>query len=195
MLKAPNFNRLCFFDTETVGLRPNYIISMAYIFFENGKKVKEDCIIANPDYPISPEASAVNGFTNENTKDYPKFNEIWPTIKEYFEDSIWIMHNSPFDKRALYTEFERYNIDIPESFYVCDTLENAKKIISKEEVPNYKLGTLCNYFNIKLDRAHEADADTLACMRLYNKLVKLSNGDLIIKSRYNKIYIPEKEED
>ena len=197
VLKPPNYNRILAFDTETVGLKPNYIISLAYIFFENGKKVAQDCIIMNPDYPISPEASKVNGFTNEMVKDKPKFNEVWPSIKDYFNDSIWQNFNSPFDKRAVYTEFDRYGIEIPESFYVCDVLENAKKLVPKSEVPNYRLGTMCEYFGIKLDNWHSADADTLACVKVFNKLVKLSNGDLIIRSRFNNIYVPnsKKEED
>lgn len=64
-MSSPNYNKLCFFDTETVGLRPNYIISMAFIVFENGKKIADDMIVCNPDYPISPEASKTNGFTDE----------------------------------------------------------------------------------------------------------------------------------
>ena len=39
VLKPPNYNRILAFDTETVSIKPNYIISLAYIFFENGKKV------------------------------------------------------------------------------------------------------------------------------------------------------------
>ena len=47
----------------------------------------------NPEYPISPEASKVNGFTDEYVKQFPTFKEVWPGIKKYFEDSIWIGHN------------------------------------------------------------------------------------------------------
>lgn len=195
VLKPPNYNKLVFFDTETVGLNPNHPISLAYIAYQNGKRVAQDCIIMNPEYPISPEASKVNGFTDEYVKQFPTFKEVWPDIKKYFEDSIWIGHNVLFDKRSLYTEFRRYEIDIPESFYTCDTLENAKKLISKEDVPNYKLGTLCEFLGIKLENAHQADADTEGAMRLFNKLVKLSNGNLIIKSRFNELYVSKKEED
>lgn len=195
VLKPPNYNKLVFFDVETVGLNPNHPVSLAYIAYQNGKRVAQDCIIMNPEYPISPEASKVNGFTDEYVKQFPTFKEVWPSIKKYFEDSIWIGHNVFFDKRSLYTEFRRYEIDIPESFYTCDTLENAKKLISKEDVPNYKLGTLCEFLGIKLENAHQADADTEGAMRLFNKLVKLSNGNLIIKSRFNELYVSKKEED
>lgn len=189
-MNGPNYDRICFFDTETISINPNYIISLAYIYYENGKKVSQNCIVMNPDYPISPQASAVNGFTDDMVKDKPKFDDVWPTIKQYFTNSIWVCHNLPFDKRALYTEFRRYDIEIPD-FFTCDTLENAKNYIAKGITENYKLGTLCDYFGIELKNWHTADADTLACMRVFNKLINLSNGDLIIRTRYNQIYKEE----
>lgn len=179
-MSSPNYNKLCFFDTETVGLRPNYIISMAFIVFENGKKIADDMIICNPDYPISPEASKTNGFTDEQVKDYPKFDKQWEKIKDYFDNAILIAHNSSFDVKAINLEFKRYDIE-PPKYWVCDTLSNARKIIPKGDVPNYKLGTLCDYFNITLKNWHTADADTKACMRIYNKLVELSDGELDVK--------------
>ena len=81
----PNYNKLCFFDTETVGLKPNYIVSLAYIVYEDGKKIADDMIICNPDYPISEDASKTNGFTNEMVKDYPLFSKQWKKISKYFK--------------------------------------------------------------------------------------------------------------
>lgn len=140
-------------------------------------------IVCNPDYPISEAASKVNGFTNENVKDKPLFPEEWKKIKHYFEDAIVIRHNVSFDLKALNLEFNRYNIKKPD-FYSCDTCANAKKLIKKGteegQVINHKLGTLCDFFGINLENAHQADADTLGCMRVFNKLVALSDGKLDI---------------
>ena len=70
------YSKLLFFDTETVAISPKYIISIAYILYENGKRKDYGYVICNPDYPISPGASRVNGFTNENVANKPLFNEI-----------------------------------------------------------------------------------------------------------------------
>ena len=51
--KEPNYNKLCVYDTETTGISPNYIISLAYREVENNKIVDKGMIICNPDYPIS----------------------------------------------------------------------------------------------------------------------------------------------
>ena len=133
---------------------------------------------------------------DSDVKNYPTFDVVWEDIKQYFIGSILCGQNIKFDLQALQLEFKRYNIPMFDYFYV-DTLENAKKLIKKDEIPNYKLATLCDYFNIKIDKFHDASFDVEATKRVFNKLVKLSNGDLIIRSRFNNIYVPnsKKEED
>ena len=41
--------------------------------------------------------------------------------------------------------------------------------------------SIIDYFGINLDNWHSADADTLACLRVYNKLIDLSGGDLKVE--------------
>lgn len=180
-MATPNYNKLVFFDTETTSISPNYIVTLAYIAVENNKVVKRGMITCNPDYPISPQASAVNGLTNKMVADKPYFDEAWKDIQEYFENAILIAHNSNFDCKALRLEFKRYGLEFPKH-WECDTLANAKRLIPKGETKNYKLATLCDYFGIDLgDAYHIADFDTEALLRVFNKLVKISNGNLEVK--------------
>lgn len=178
--QQPNYNKIVFFDTETVGLRPNYIVSIAYIAYINGKREKAGYLICNPDYPIGVQASKVNGFTNKDVEDEPLFYDRWSEIRAYFEDAIWIGHNVKFDESAIVLECKRYNIPIPKHWTLC-TCDNAKQLISKKEVENHKLNTLCDYFGIEFHNHHTASFDTVACMKIYNKLVELSGGNLIVK--------------
>lgn len=175
----PNYNKLVFFDTETVGFKPPYIISMALVCYENGKRIASKYEICNPDWDIPEAVSKVNGFTNENVQGYGEFPDIWGEVMYYFEDSIWVAHHVNFDEKSLSLTLKRYDIPIPKH-WTCDTLENAKKWIPKIEVKNYKLGTLCEYFGIELKDWHSANADTLACLRIYNKLIGVSQGNMII---------------
>lgn len=179
-MSEPNFNKLVFFDTETTGFKPPYIISIAMIAYENGKRTCAKYLVCNPDYPITYGASKVNGFTNESVQDLEEFPAIWGEISYYFENAIWIGHNVNFDQRALSISLSRYNGVIPKH-WTCDTVENAKALIPSTEVNNYKLNTLCDYFGISLENHHQASDDTIACLRIYNKLVELSNGNLIIR--------------
>ena len=65
--------------------------------------------------------------------------------------------------------------------YYVDTLPIARKYIPKPEVPNHKLGTLCEYFGINLENAHTADADIYATMKLFNRLVRITKGQMDVK--------------
>lgn len=187
MSDTNDYSKLLFFDTETVAISPKYIISIAYILYENGKRKDYGYVICNPDYPISPGASRVNGFTNENVANKPLFNEIWPDIKEYFEDSVWIGHNSKFDEDALALEFSRYNIEMPHH-YSLDTCAIAKKMLKKPiEVENHKLMTLCKHFGHNFDGYHQASVDTVACQKIYNDLIKLNKER---NYAYDNLFVP-----
>ena len=193
-----NYNNLTFIDFETTGFKENAPVSLAIINFQNAKKNKQIYEIINPETEIELGAQNVHGISLEEAKKHLSFNQLWPSISQLFENCIICAHNTSYDVfKVLIPTLKKYNLSLPTNFYVCDTLENAKKLIPKSEVPNYRLGTMCEYFGIKLDNWHSADADTLACVKVFNKLVKLSNGDLIIRSRFNNIYVPnsKKEED
>lgn len=175
-----NYNKIVVLDTETIGFRPPYIISIALIVFQDKKRIDSKYLICNPDYPISPSASEINGFKNEDLLDKPLFPEIWEEIKDYLKDSIWVAHNAKFDESAIIQTCNRYGLIVPEH-WVCCTVENAKNLIPKSTVQNYKLNTLCDYFNIELKNHHTASFDTLACFKIFNELIKLSNGNLKVK--------------
>lgn len=187
------YDRIVFFDTETVGINPNYIISLAYRYYERGKKPVIGEIRCNPDYEINPEASKVNGFTNELVANWPYFNQEWEKIKPYFEGSLHIGHNIQFDESALMLEFNRYGIEYPEHFEL-DTLKIARKMIPKSETGNYKLITLCNYFGIidmndesSKEKFHAADFDIWATDKVFRKLRELNKEK---NGRYDACFIP-----
>lgn len=177
-MALPNYNKLVIGDTETTGFKENRIVSIAILVYENGKKIADKYILVNPQTQIESGASKVNGITYDTVKNCPTFDEVWEEIKDYMTDSVWIFHNAKYDaNKVIYPELKRYHIPIP-NHAVCCTLENAKRLIPKAEVANYKLGTLLEHFGYILENAHSADADTWGCMKLYNQLVKLSDGNL-----------------
>ena len=171
-LNLEDINKIIMFDTETVGLKPNYIISLGYRYFERGKKPIFGEIRCNPDYFIPEAATKVNGFTNEMVKDWPLFVDKWYEIEPLFRDSLWLGHNLKFDSSAVMLEASRYGFKIPHH-YDIDTLEIAKKMIPKGTTANYKLGTLCEYFDIKAEEEnyHSADFDIWATDKLFRKLL------------------------
>lgn len=190
MINLPNYDDIFVFDTETVSLKPNYIISIAFLYYHKFKRVDGAYLICNPEYPIDPGAGKVNGFTDEKVQDYPTFPEIYGRFKNYLKDSIWLGHNVRFDNSAMIATCQKNGLDVPHH-WTCCTYENAKTIIPKGDVTNYKLNTLCDYFGIDFKNHHTASFDTVACQKIFNRLVKLSNGNLAVKEFDALVYDPE----
>lgn len=177
-----DFDKIVFFDVESTGFKENRIVSIGLLYYENGKRKAKENIIINPNTKIEYSASKVNGFTNDMVKDKPTFDEIWSEIKKYFENTTWIGHNVKYDNGCILGELTRYGLKIPVHKLIC-TCDNAKLLIPKAEIKNYKLDTVAQHFGINFteEQHHDAFFDTIACMKIFNKLVDLSGGDLEVK--------------
>lgn len=168
------FSKFTVFDFETCGLQhPIFAVSLGFIYYENFKKVHSDYILINPEHPISQAAYYVHKISEKMVKDKPNFPTVWKEIKKYFApDVLLIGHNVKYDVSVLKDNLEFYNIDYHGEINSLCTCDNAKNLISKNEVKNYKLDTLCDYFGITLDDHHNAFADVIACKNLFNCLIK-----------------------
>lgn len=169
------YDRVVFYDTETTGLPPkNYIVTLAYIYYERGKAPIAGQIKCNPQHPINPKASEVNGITDDMVVDWPIFPEAWAKIEPYFRDSVWIGYNSNrFDQQAMRLEFYRYGCKEPHH-YNLDVMKMAQVIVPKADTPNHKLITMCKRFGIEGEAFHTSDFDTWGTKELYFKFKELN---------------------
>ena len=62
--------------------------------------------------------------------------------------------------------------------YYIDTYEVSKQVIHPAYVKNYSLSSLCEYFDIDMDNAHDAFDDACACADLMQALVKYYDVDI-----------------
>ena len=101
----------------------------------------------------------------------PKFREIWPQVSEFISGSVLVAHNKVYEigimKNELSVLGER---KIPP--FIC-TLEWSRKIIGNR-LSSHALGRVCSHFDIPLENAHEAIADSRATAVLFRKLMELS---------------------
>lgn len=132
-------------------------------------------LYVNPEDNYDDNCIAVHHITNEKTKNCKTFKDLWPSIEEYFTKSIIVGHNvCSSDLNAVVRNLKRYSIDIPEIYYI-DTYELSRKFVSSIDVKDYKLTTLCKYFDIILDNNHDAFADARACSKLLKALISNYN--------------------
>lgn len=180
-----DYSKITVFDFETCGLRhPIFAVSLGFIYYENFKKIKSEYILINPEHSIGEQAYNVHGISMAMVKNKPNFKEVWRTIKPYFSpDVILAGHNVSYDIGVLKDNLEYYGLEYHGEMKSLCTYENAKKLIPKNNIKNYKLDTLCDYFGITLDNHHNAFADVVACRDVLNKLLKISNGNLNIEKQ------------
>lgn len=160
------------FDCETTcaDAATARIIQLAIIVVD-----EQDAIILNkvntidPCTPISPEATAVHGITDDMVKGKPIFKDYAKALKKIFEDKIIIGYNSiRFDIPVLLNEFERAGMDVDLSGNFIDVMKIETKLNPRTLSQIYK-----NYSGKELDGAHDASADTLATKFILDEQMKL----------------------
>ena len=92
---------------------------------------------------------------------------ILPEVRKFIGDSIVIGHNVSFDVNFLNFYFMSQDLPLIEK-YIC-TFKSFKEHF------NFKKNNLtecCNYYGIKLEGAHNALDDTIACSNLFFEEIK-----------------------
>ena len=184
--------KVTYFDVEYANSKNKSICQMG-IVCEDYKTSEpfypELDIYINPDDNFDTFCVATHGITKEQVADEPTFPEVWGNIEKYFTKSVIVGHNvAGADLDALVKNLSRYNIDIPEMYYIC-TWELARQFVPSFAVENYKMSTLCEYFDIDIDSEHNAFDDACACADLFKALVKTYN---LTPDNYVKKYVPSK---
>lgn len=156
---------IIFFDIEATGLNvaTDRIVELCYIkvFPDGTEEVKTQRF--NPQIPISAEASAVNGITNEDVANCPPFKEEAPHLAEVFADCDLAGFNSNhFDIPLLVEEFIRAGVDfnVTKAEFV-DVQGIFHKMEKRDLTSAYKF-----YCHKDLTDAHSAEADTRATLEV-----------------------------
>lgn len=179
-----------YFDVEYANSKNKSICQIGLVcedYTTGNPYYPEQNIYLNPGDGFDDMCVRVHGITMSKVKDEPLFSRVWPEIEKYFTNTVVVGHNvASSDLDALVKNLRRYNIDIPELYYVC-TLELARAYVPSFAVANYQLGTLCEYFDIDIDSEHDAFDDACANVDLFKALVKTYSIDV---EQHIKRYIP-----
>ena len=161
--------KILFFDVETPNNRNDKISQLGLVLDIDGKTVFERNYLINPETHFDDFNMELTSVTPALVKDSQTFPNIWNEIRDYFSSSLLVAHNATFDLSVLDKTLSAYKIDAPASQFLC-TYKKAKKSLHSE---NYKLNTLCSFFDIPLDEHHNAICDAKACRDLFYKLDEL----------------------
>ena len=167
-----------FFDVEYANSKTKSICQIGIIcedFSTGDSNHPKLNIYVNPEDAFEPGCIGIHGITSDKVKNAPNFPSVWADIEKHFTKSVIIGHNvSDYDLDVLVKNLKRYNLDIPE-FYYISLMDLAKKHIPSYCVPDYSLATLCKYFDIEIGTEHNAFDDAYACSELFKAILNEYN--------------------
>jgi len=188
--------KVIWLDTETTGLDPvrHDIWQLAYILVDGGKEVYRNLLECRPWAPWNADPKALEvGITKDGrkisevaTQNYTGFMHPMHAAERFTYDlSRLIDKYNKHDKAAIggwnvtfdlnmlswwYKKYDnKYGLGSYTDYTILDGASMARQMRHLGYLPleNTKLVTVCAYYDITIDIAHNAMSDTDAAMRVY----------------------------
>ncbi len=157
-------------DLETTGLSPlrNEIIEIGAIKVRDNEIIDRMDILVKPQVAVSPFITRLTGITNKMLEDAIGIKEALEMFRNFASDSTLMAHNARFDMGFLNSNFERHFKCTLEN-KCLDTLTLSKQYV--KGIPNYKLETLANHFDVNYIGAHRSLKDCEITYEVYKNIV------------------------
>jgi len=162
-------------DLETTGGSPDdsEITEIGAVKVKGGEIIAEFQTLVNPGVAIPPFITVLTGITEAMVVQAPKIDEVLPAFLEFVgshESTFLVAHNAPFDISFLRAATLRTRRVWPK-YRVLDTAKIARRVLSRDEVPNNKLSTLAPFFGAESTPNHRALDDAKATVDVLHGLI------------------------
>lgn len=159
-------------DLETTGTNfaEGRITEIGAVKVRAGEVLGEFQTLVNPGQPIPPFVAVLTGITDAMVAASPTEEEVVPSFLEFARNCVLVAHNAPFDVGFLKASAARLGLSWP-PHVVIDTLTLARKLITREEAPNHKLGSLATLFSATTTPDHRALHDARATVDIFHALL------------------------
>lgn len=167
-------------DLETTGGAPdgNGITEIGAVKVRGGELLGEFATLVNPGAPIPPFITVLTGITQMMVAPAPRIEEALPALLEFLAGAVFVAHNAPFDTGFLKAACQLHGYRWP-SPRVVDTAALARRVLTNDEVPNHRLGTLAAYFRTATQPTHRAFDDARATVEVLHALIARLGGHKI----------------
>jgi DNA polymerase-3 subunit epsilon len=166
----------CVVDLETTGTRADSdaITEIGAVKVRGGEVLGTYQTLVNPGRPIPPQITLITGLTDAVVATAPRIESVLPSLESFCEGCVVVAHNARFDVGFLRAAFERAG---REEFRppVLDTLAIARRLL-RDEVPNFRLGTLAERFGFANSPSHRALDDARATTDLLHLLIERASA-------------------
>lgn len=162
-------------DLETTGGSPTTrsITEFGAVKVCGGETIGEFATLVNPGIPIPPFITALTGITTAMVSGAPDITSVMPAFLEFLcagPDTVLVAHNARFDVGHLKAAAAGLDIVWPK-VRVADTVKLARRAFTKDETPNYKLGTLAALCGAAVTPSHRALDDARATVDVLHAIL------------------------
>ncbi|WP_375492481.1 DEDD exonuclease domain-containing protein [uncultured Jatrophihabitans sp.] len=160
-------------DLETTGGAAgngDAITEIGAVRVRGGEVLGEFQTLVDPGTSISAFVSVLTGITDVMVTGAPRIGAALPPFLEFARGSVLVAHNAPFDVGFLKAACNQLALPWP-GFAVVDTAVLARRVLTRDEVPNCKLATLARFFRATTTPNHRALDDARATVDVLHGLV------------------------
>ena len=162
-------------DVETPNNKNDSICSFGMNFVDENGYINSLYSLVDPETYFSSTNTSIHGISEKDVADAPTFPVLWESISQYFEEAIIIGHQVSFDLNCIHKAISKHKIKSSNVTYI-DTYDIAKSL--PLSFSDYKLTTLCDYFEIPIENHHNALEDSKAALFLFFTMTEKYDIDL-----------------
>ena len=182
-----DFDIITFFDVETPNSHNDRICSIGVVCVTpNGDEKYRKAFLVNPECTFESKNISIHGISKADCDDAQTFDDIWQNeLSNLFLHNKVVAHNACFDLNVLAKTLSFYGLDLPHIQYVC-----TKKFsdVVLPDLQDHKLPSVCSFFDIPIDKHHDALTDALACKDIYLRMLDMYDDkglvDVFIPAQY-----------
>lgn len=162
-------------DLETTGGAPELhsITEFGAVKVRGGEVLGEFSTLVDPGMPIPPFITVLTGITTAMVYGAPDISSVMPAFLEFVgagPDTVLVAHNARFDVGHLKAAAAGLELPWPK-VKVADTVKLARRVFTRDETPNYKLGTLAALVRATVTPTHRALDDARATVDVLHAIL------------------------
>ncbi|WP_116052020.1 DEDD exonuclease domain-containing protein [Amycolatopsis palatopharyngis] len=180
------------FDLETTGTSPGAdgVTEIGAIKVRGGEVLGEFATLVDPGRPIPPQIVELTGITQAMIYDAPAMDRVLPAFLEFASGAVLVAHNAGFDTGFMRAACQAHGYPWPRPAVVC-TVRLARRVISRQDTPSYRLSALAALFGSGTVPNHRALEDARATVDVLHALLERV-GSLGVHSLEELLdYLPE----
>jgi len=173
-------------DTETTGFSPedHRVIEVGALHVRDGEILGEYQALVRTVDDVPWVIENVTGISSDMLEQRGRFpEEVFPELRQFIGDRIFVAHNVYFDFNFLNAEFIRHDLDMMQNLRIC-TVRTAKAGMPR--LPDYKLSTIKTFLNLTY-QSHRALTDAYVCheiMKRYGEYASVYDTP-VLRSKYS----------